>query len=537
MNRCWKCSQELPEGASLCHACGADQQERCPLSPQCSEEARAMRAIYDHYGCRQVLGNATLLHNALGDYLGEDGRKLRNQVRIAMDSGLGKLYLAQLEHPAPQFSAQALNLLTDAGLSEQTARQLKALFDAMVGFPADAPAGPVPPPPPPKTEVSRSQGQENTSPVQPPQPETSRKPEPVHMPPQPHQQQRSKMPWWLFCLILVAVSVIGSYTVNYLQADGRLLGAKPTATPTVRVTATPTPRPTATPTPKPTATPTPKPTATPTPKPTATPTPKPTATAVAPSTPKTSSGSTSSRTFEINSGITSDSGRYTITWEDSANAAPYQLTYQYVDESSSAVQCNFWAGFNESDSTTNSKSFTYLHLIPGKTYKFTVKDSNGVRTSRTLTLPTPSSFVDGKLKASSIKASCKYRYMESGADYKDAKELSKFSAAEMMANMSNSGYRYGLYYRIDLPQLATSREFYTTIAFYAPNGFTYTEVPGDISYSSFNNASGSYRYWYCAGTGFFDLLYEKNGTIPTGTYTVELYWDGMIVNTTTFTVN
>ena len=112
MNRCWKCGQELPEGASLCHACGADQQDRAPLPALCSEEARAMRTIYDHYGCRQVLGNATLLHNALGDFLGEDGRKLRNQVHIAMDSGLGKLYLSQLEHPTPQFSAQALNLLT-----------------------------------------------------------------------------------------------------------------------------------------------------------------------------------------------------------------------------------------------------------------------------------------------------------------------------------------------------------------------------------------------------------------------------------------
>lgn len=531
MNRCWKCSQELPEGASLCHACGADQQERCPLPPQCSEEARAMRAIYDHYGCRQVLGNATLLHNALGDYLGEDGRKLRNQVRIAMDSGLGKLYLNQLEHPAPQFSAQALNLLTDAGLSEQTARHLKNLFDAMVGFPVDAP---VPPPPPPKTEVSRSQGRENTPPVQPPQPETSRKPEPVNMPPQPPQQQRrSKMPWWLFCLILVLVSVIGSYTVTYLQADGRLLGAKPTATPTVRVTATPTPRPTATPTPKPTNTP--KPTATPTPRPTNTP--KPTATAVAPATPKTTSGSTSSRTFDINAGVTADNGRYTITWEDSANAAPYQLTFQYVDESSTAVQCNFMAGPTEKDSSTSSKSFTFLHLIPGKTYKFTVKDCNGVKTSRTITLPAPSSFVDGKLKSSSVKSSWKYRYLESGADYQDAKELNKFSAAEMMANMSNSGYRYGLYYRIDLPQLAKSREFFTSIVFYAPNGFAEAEASGDVSYSSYNNASSSYHYWYCAGAGFFDHLYEKNGTIPTGTYRVELYWDGMLVNTTTFNVN
>lgn len=531
MNRCWKCSQELPEGASLCHACGADQQERCPLPPQCSEEARAMRAIYDHYGCRQVLGNATLLHNALGDYLGEDGRKLRNQVRIAMDSGLGKLYLNQLEHPAPQFSAQALSLLTDAGLSEQTARQLKNLFDAMVGFPADAPARPVPPPPTPQSEVSRSQNRESTSSVQPPRTETARKPVPSTPPSPPKKSQKPprKKRWWIILLLLFLLIGIAAER----NAGVGVSRSAPTATPTVRVFATSTPRPTATPTPKPTNTP--KPTATPTLRLTSTS--KPTATAVAPATPKTTSGSTSSRTFDINAGVTADNGRYTITWEDSANAAPYQLTFQYVDESSTAVQCNFMAGPTEKDSSTSSKSFTFLHLIPGKTYKFTVKDCNGVKTSRTITLPAPSSFVDGKLKSSSVKSSWKYRYLESGADYQDAKELNKFSAAEMMANMSNSGYRYGLYYRIDLPQLAKSREFFTSIVFYAPNGFAEAEASGDVSYSSYNNASSSYHYWYCAGAGFFDHLYEKNGTIPTGTYRVELYWDGMLVNTTTFNVN
>ena len=535
MNRCWKCSQELPEGASLCHACGADQQDRASLPAGCSEEARAMRAIYDHYGCRQVLGNATLLHNALGDYLGEDGRKLRNQVRIAMDSGLGKLYLSQLEHPAPQFSAQALGLLTDAGLSEQTARQLKFLFDAMVGFPTDAPTRPVPPPPTPQSEVSRSHGRENTPPAQPPQPETSRKQEPVHVPPTPpsppkkSQKPPRKKRWWIISLVLMMM--IGILAER--NTDVGRSRSTPTATPTVRVFATSTPRPTATPTPKPTNTP--KPTATPTLKLTSTS--KPTATAVAPATPRTTSGATSSRTFDINTGITADSGRFTITWEDSANAAPYQLTFEYVDESSSATQCSFWAGDDEQESTTSRKSYTFRYLIPGKTYKFTVKDCNGVKTSRTLTLPSPSSFVDGKLKSSSIKVSTKYRYMESSADPSDTKDLSKFSADKMMSNMTNAGYHYGLYYRISLPQLATSREFFTTIAFYAPNGFVHTEVARDVSYSSFNNASGSYCYWNCTGTRFFDLLYEKNGTIPTGTYTVELYWDGMLVKSTTFTVN
>ena len=525
MNRCWKCAQELAEGISLCHVCGTDQQSRSHLPAGCSEEVRAMRAIDDHYGCRQVLGNATLLHNALGDYLGEDGRKLRNQVRIAMDSGLGKLYLSQLEHPSEQFSAQAINLLTDAGLAEQTARQLKSLFDAMVGFPADTPARPVPPPQPMEPEISRSRSRNNASPAQPPLTEVTREPAQQHFTPAPPKQPSRKNRLGIICLALLILALIGTLVQQKARVGGA--GSSSTATPTVRVTATPTPRPTAKPTPRPTNTP----------KPTATPTPRPTSTPRATATPRATSNAASSRTFEISSGVTASDGRFTITWEDSANAGPYKLTYQYVDEASTAVQCNFWAGTSVQDSTTSSKSYTFLYLIPGKTYKFAVEDSQGVKTSRVITLPTPSSFVDSKLKDTSVKVSFKYRYMESGMAYEDAKSLSKFSASDMMTNMSNSGYRYGLYYCVDLPQLAKSREFYTTIAFYAPNGFVVAEVPGDTSYSSFNNASSSSRYCYCAGTSFFALLYEKNGTIPTGTYTVELYWDGMFVKSTTFTVN
>ncbi|MGN1021520.1 MAG: hypothetical protein ACI4O7_14245 [Aristaeellaceae bacterium] len=522
MNRCWKCAQELTEGVSLCHVCGADQQTRSPLPAGCSEEARAMRAIYDHYGCRQVLGNATLLHNALGDYLGEDGRRLRNQVRIAMDSGLGRLYLSQLEHPTEQFTAQAINLLTDAGLSEQVARQLKSLFDTMVGFPSDTPAEPVPPHPP---EISRTRRRSSAHSAQPPQPETSSQQESAPLPPTPPPQpprKKSRLPLYL---TLLALALIGAVFTS-LQSGGGFSRSTPTATPTVRVTATPTPTatPTASPSPTPTATPKPTPTKTPTPKPTATPTPKPTATP------------TVARTFDISPSITANDGCYTITWEDSANASPYKLTYLYVDDSSPAKQCLFWGGNNEQASTTSSKSFTYRYLIPGKTYKLTVEDCNGVKTSRTITLPAPTSFVDGKLKSSSIKVTWKYRYLESGADYEDAKSLDAFTASKMMTNMTNSGYRYGLNYRISLPQLATSREFYTTIAFYAPNGFAKAEVAGETSYSSFNNASGSYCTWYCIGTDFFTLLYDNNDTIPTGTYRVELYWDGMLVNTTSFTV-
>lgn len=39
------------------------------------------------------------------------------------------------------------------------------------------------------------------------------------------------------------------------------------------------------------------------------------------------------------------------------------------------------------------------------------------------------------------------------------------------------------------------------------------------------------------GDWTFKMLYDKNFVIPTGTWTVELYWDGMFVNRSTFRVN
>ena len=139
MNYCWKCGQKLPQNSNICTSCGENQSERCPLPQNCGDEAKALRAIYDHYGRNQVLSDATTLFNAIGDYLGEDGKKLRFQVRIAMDAGLGKLYLSQLDSPAEGFDNRCIALLTGIGLTEAVARNLKNLFDAMVGFQVAAP--------------------------------------------------------------------------------------------------------------------------------------------------------------------------------------------------------------------------------------------------------------------------------------------------------------------------------------------------------------------------------------------------------------
>ena len=54
MSYCWKCGEKLPDDVS-CPVCGATDESRRPLPANASEEAKALRAIYDRYGCKQVL--------------------------------------------------------------------------------------------------------------------------------------------------------------------------------------------------------------------------------------------------------------------------------------------------------------------------------------------------------------------------------------------------------------------------------------------------------------------------------------------------
>ena len=144
---CWKCGQEITEGTSVCYACGADQKRTEPVS----EAGKAMRVLYDRYGREQVLTNSLMLCNGLGDLM-EDSQKLRGQLRIAMDAGLGRMVKNQLDsagRPDYAFDCRVQNLLTEeAGLSEKIAKELAGYFDEMIGWREPAKPQPVPKPRP-----------------------------------------------------------------------------------------------------------------------------------------------------------------------------------------------------------------------------------------------------------------------------------------------------------------------------------------------------------------------------------------------------
>ena len=280
---------------------------------------------------------------------------------------------------------------------------------------------------------------------------------------------------------------------------------------------TPTPQPTTKATAKPTAKPTAAPTAKPTAKPTATPTAKPTAT------PKVDAISSIDVDYFVGR------GKVQFTWTDRDNAGPYSFIYQYADGDES-IQTRWQTG------SIQQKSYTTTELIPGHTYNITVRNSNLDSKTIQITVPAAPDYEDGKMRQSSVKLSNSLRTLStSESDVSKAKKVSSLSAAAMMKNMDTT--RYGFRFQIDYPALSKSRYYNTLIAVYAPNGYADSILyEDDIEYKRFNN-SKAYLYWYLLGSNFFRSMYEATDTIPSGTYRVELYWDGMYVGQTTFKID
>lgn len=101
-----------------------------------SEIGKAMRMLYDRYGAEKIFNNSAYLVNGLGD-LTEDSRKVRNQFKMVMDAGLGRVYLDQLSAGAPDaaFDARVRTLITEeAGLNEKAASEIAGYFDEMIGW-------------------------------------------------------------------------------------------------------------------------------------------------------------------------------------------------------------------------------------------------------------------------------------------------------------------------------------------------------------------------------------------------------------------
>ena len=258
--------------------------------------------------------------------------------------------------------------------------------------------------------------------------------------------------------------------------------------------------------------------------PTAAPTPVPTAAPTPTATPKPTPTPTPAREFGLNPGVVSEKGRVTVSWTDSDFRAPYKVLAR-CESSSDVIHPNYIQAED-----VYATYCTLNEMVPGRTYTVEVRDSRGVSVKRTYTMEPADDFVDGKLKASSIKIGIEPRRKTPDQEVTSAKRINALVASDIMNNRNT--YDYGFKYQVRNPQLAKSRYYFTQIVLVAPNGYTEVMVADDVDFG--RDYSG--KYWYMLGDWTFDMIQDLNGSLPSGEWAVELYWDGMFVNRSTFTV-
>ena len=109
----------------------------------------------------------------------------------------------------------------------------------------------------------------------------------------------------------------------------------------------------------------------------------------------------------------------------------------------------------------------------------------------------------------------------------------KFSAESVMQGIKE-GYLPGLEYTTsfpELPDLRTDKEYIVQILMKAPNGYAQTVLRDKVQYKPDSDLSFGIR------GDFFKNLYESNETIPAGTYSLEVYFDGIWVWKDTYTLD
>ncbi len=224
-----------------------------------------------------------------------------------------------------------------------------------------------------------------------------------------------------------------------------------------------------------------------------------------------------------------ENGKTRIEWDVTGDeASSYKVLLQLINNGT-ASQTRWNVG------KTDKHYIQTSECLPGKAYEITVTDANNnVLDRASFQMDEPETFVDGKLKNTSIKITTKPRKVATGTrDYKDVKALKK---SEIIEGVTSKKTYYGIRYQMKMPQLVKERSFFVTLAFESPDGYVYVEQATDVEFSRVSNGYQT-LWWEITGMNFFANLYSSTGDIPTGTYTVYLYWDGMWVNTTTFKVS
>lgn len=218
--------------------------------------------------------------------------------------------------------------------------------------------------------------------------------------------------------------------------------------------------------------------------------------------------------MEITGMEVGEDGRVTLTWQDAANNGPYTVYYELLE---SAPVPFGWTAAEDVAETT----LTLPQLAPGVSYVFIVADASGNQVEQVYYAAQPE---DGN----EIGARIRFKTMRR---HDRTSKQTTWSAAEIA---EDNDYRHGLYLRLTYSPLKKTRYYAFCVAVEAPNGFADVIFSGDLELS---HGKSQVPVWGFVGMDdYFSYLERYYGGVPTGEYTVTMYFDGGYVDSETFTV-
>ena len=98
-------------------------------------------------------------------------------------------------------------------------------------------------------------------------------------------------------------------------------------------------------------------------------------------------------------------------------------------------------------------------------------------------------------------------------------------------NIAEIDYTEGCFWISLEAMIKLLSSYLTQILITAPNGFFAQEYALDVKYEGYGGLM-----WYMLGDDTFRKFYDQYSTISAGAWKIDLFWDGMHVNQSTFSV-
>lgn len=218
--------------------------------------------------------------------------------------------------------------------------------------------------------------------------------------------------------------------------------------------------------------------------------------------------------LEITGTVEEADGTVTLCWDDAAANGPYTVYYELLE----AAPVPFgWTAANNVHAT----SLNLDRLVPGVSYRLTVKDASGNTAEYTHFAKQPG-------EAERIGAKIRFKNMR--YIYKNYVS-GPWEASEIMRK---NGVEHGLYLRLSYSMLKKTRDYAFCVAVEAPNGFADVILSGNLT---MGHGKSQMPVWsFIDMEDYFSILERYYGGVPTGEYIVTMYFDGGVAASESFTM-